>query len=205
MRKCGKFAAICCMLGVLLTGCGESGAPDTEEKSTLIIDKNGGVAYHLVEEFAEDYYELSELETMASEEAANFNKTKQNEEKKPVNVEKVELLANDPKKVTVQYSFRDVGCFSEFTGSALFYSTVSEAMSRGYRIEATLNSVADDIALTEELLQSHGDSRIVITDIKTTIVCPFKVTHLSEGVSLREDGSVDTTGAEGIVYILLKK
>ena len=53
-------------------------------------------------------------------------------------------------------------------------------------------------------LAALGEKHILITDSKARLYCPGKVTHVSEGVQLLEDGSVDTTQASETVYIMMK-
>lgn len=204
MKRCRKLAALLGALALALVGCGQQRVPDTVEETAIVVDKNGGVTYHLVGDFEKDYYDLSELAYMASEEAAEYNGMKASGEERPVTVDKVELLPENANRVTIKYLFDGTESFSEFTGNILFYGTAEEAFSRGYRLKTNLKSVKDGTLLTEEQLKQDGGKTVVITNTKAVIYCPSTVAFFSEGVTLREDGSVDATGAEEMVCMILK-
>ncbi len=58
--------------------------------------------------------------------------------------------------------------------------------------------------MPESQLAQWTDRSLVVTDMKANIYCSGTVTHVSSGAVLNKDGSVDTSGVEGLVYILLK-
>lgn len=204
MKRCRMIAAAVCVLTVLLVGCGQSGRPDSVDGTTIVVNKNGGVTYYLVGDFEKEYYSLSELTSMAEEEAAEFSGTEASDGSRAVTVVQVEPLQSDESKVTVTYEFDGSDSFNRFTGRELFFGTVNEAVSRGYSLDGILKSVKDSALKTEEQLKQDGEKLLIITDARTVIYCPSKVTYLSDGAKLREDGSVDASLAEGMVYILLK-
>lgn len=194
MRRRTKTAVLVCAMAFLLGGCGS--VPASVGADTIVLEKGGGLTYYLVGDFGKDYYDLSELKTMAEEETAAFNGT--------VSVERVELLENDPQRVSVVYRFDGSGSFSGFTGSSFFYGTVQEAINQGYGLEGVLRSVKDgSVYMQGELLQS-GKKMLVITDARAVLYFPAGVTCVSEGLSVAEDGSVDLSGTEETAYILLK-
>lgn len=205
MKKCRMFAAAAvCALAVLLAGCGQPGEPASVDGTTIVVDKKGGVTYYLVGDFEKEYYSLSELTSMAEEEAAEFGGEGSAGESRAVTVVKVEPLQSDESKVTVTYGFDNSDSFTGFTGSGLFFGTVNEAVSRGYSLDGALKSVKDGTPMTEEQLKQSGEKLLLITDVKAVIYGPSKVAYLSDGADLREDGSVDTSRTEENVYILLK-
>lgn len=204
MKKCRKLTALFGVLTVVLAACGQQRVPDTVEETTIAVDKNGGVTYHLVGDFEKEYYDLSELASMAAEEAAEYNGIKASGEERPVTVDKVELLAENEDRVKIEYLFDSAESFSEFTGEVLFYGTVDEAVSRGYSLQKNLKSVRDGAQMTAEQLKLDGERSVIITDIKAVVYCPSKVAFLSEGAILREDGSVDVSQAEETVCMVLK-
>lgn len=198
------FAAGVCLL--LLTGCGGTRMPDTIDKTTLSVEEEGKVTAYLVESFDKEYYNVEELKTMAVEEAAAYNTEAAAGEVVPITVEGVELLeSGDMVKVTYQYS--DAETFELHTEGILFYGTVAEALLAGYDMDAvSMSSVKDGAAVASEWVTTEAvDKHILITDQKAQVYSPYKVTHISEGAVYKENGSVDTTQAEGEVYILMKK
>lgn len=193
------LAAVCiCFLIMMLAGCGGAGVPDTVETTTICIDKKGGVTYYLAGAFDREYYQLEELTTMAEKEAAEFCESAG---ASAVKVEKVELVPEGGDKVVITYRFDGCEAFEGFNNSGLFYGTVGEAKDAGYAVDVVLtNEKGEELPLNADM-----DRRVIITDAKALVYCPSKVTGVSVGAALKEDGSVDTTAAEGTVMILLKK
>ncbi len=202
MKEKVKFAFLSCLLAVLLAGCGQAGVPEVVETTTISVNKKGEVAYYLVGEFDKDYYKLSELSAMASDEAAEFSGN--DSENPKVTVSRVETLQNDATRVLIVYQFDSCLSFSEFNEGNFFYGTVGEADGKGLMDGAVLKSVKDGSVTTEEQIRQEGAKKLIVTDEKAAIYCPAKVTCLSEGAVLNEDGSVDTTAAETTVYILME-
>ncbi len=193
------LAAVCiCFLLMMLAGCGGAGVPDTVETTTICIDKKGGVTYYLAGAFDREYYQLEELTSMAEKEAAEFCESAG---ASAVKVEKVELVPEGGDKVVITYRFDGCEAFEGFNNSGLFYGTVGEAKDAGYAVGVVLtNEKGEELPLNADM-----DRRVIITDAKALVYCPSKATGVSVGAALKEDGSVDTTAAEGTVIILLKK
>ena len=209
MKRFGKLMAFLCLCAVLLPGCGQAGAkvPDVVDTPSIAVDGEGGVTLWQVGLFDRADYVVSELQTMAVEEAARFNTGMGKEA--AVAVEKVEALEDGSGKVVVTYQFDGWQSCTEFMKSQFveeqfFCGTVGEAFTRGYGTGAAVKSVKDGSVLTEEQLRTDTENRLVITDMKVNVYCPGKVNYISEGAEVNEDGSVNTSSAEGTVYILYK-
>lgn len=197
-------AAGLCLL--ILTGCSSTQVPDTIDKTTLSVTDAGEITMHLVDSFDKDYYDIAELESMAVEDAASYNTSANAGETVPVTVENVEMLENG-KEVKVTYRYNNADTFEAHTEGILFYGTVTEAMAAGYRLESvSLNDVKGEEQVTGQWMMTEAAGKhLLITNQKAEIYSPYKVTHISEGAVYKENGSVDTTQAEGEVYILMKK
>lgn len=202
MKRNRRFVVLTCLLVVALVGCGQIGGLVEVESTTISVDRNGGMTYYLIGEFDRDYYSLSELSAMAMDEVDVFNKGAG--EKQSVVVDKVETLQENESKVLIVYRFEGYASFNEFNKGDFFYGTVDEAFSRGYITNALLKSVKDETVKTEEQLKQEGTKKLIATSEKVVIYCPANVTYVSEGAVLNEDGSVDTSAADGTVYILMK-
>lgn len=202
MKEKVKYAFLSCLLAVLLAGCDQVRVPEVVENTTISVNKKGEMTYYLVGEFDKDYYKLSELSAMATDEAAEFSGN--DSENPKVTVSRVETLQNDATRVLIVYQFDSCLSFSEFNEGSFFYGTVEEADSQGLLEGAALKSVKDGSVKTEEQILQEGAKKLIVTDERAAIYCPAKVTCLSEGAVLNEDGSVDTTAAEETVYILME-
>lgn len=202
MKRFMCFVFSLCLTAVFLAGCGQAGVPEEIEASAIAVSEKGQITAYLVGDFDKSYYELSELTSMAMEEAAEFNGTVQEGDAVPVTLEEVELLGET--KVKLTYRFESWEVYSAFNEGRFFYGTVSEAAEKGYIAGAELKSVRDASLLSGEELMQYGDKLLIITDVAADIYCPKKVTYVSDGVSLNGDGSVAAAQADNTVYILLK-
>lgn len=199
----GIIAALftCCFL---LAGCGSTKLPENIEVTTVALDGKGTITSYLVEDFEKDYYNISELSAMAVQEAEEYSEANEDEDAVALSVEQVELLG-DGTKVLVQHVYRDAKTFADYNECELFFGSVAEAVEAGYDLSVLLTGVKDKAPLSqEELLDNSEKWHVLITDFKADVYCPYKVTHVGDGVVYREDGSVDTTQVEGVVVVLMK-
>lgn len=218
MRKYRNVWGCLLICLLVLTGCGQSKGPGTIEGTTLSLDTAGKVTVYLVGNFGRDYYSLPELTGMVKEEAAEYNASHGGEE--AVTVSNVEILEHDSSKAMILFQYDSAETYSDYNGANMFYGTVSEAAERGYALASTpLTSVKDGTLATESYLnQNAAGQHIFIYDYSAerldageseqeslTVYCPYKVTYLSEGAVLNDDGSVEIGGCENVCYILMKK
>lgn len=206
--KRNSGAALGVLLSVLMmTGCGEARVPDTIDRPMISIAKNGEVTEYLVGELASnDYYSISELSSMAAEEAARYNTANQAGTTTPVKLEKVEALASGTGDVCVVYRYDSAESYTGFNEGSLFYGTVGEADTLGYIAGISLAGVngSEDQTLTADQIRLSPDRRLIIAPGGVNVYCPGQVEYISANAAMAEDGSVDTTAADSPVYILLK-
>ncbi len=207
MSKYKTLVACASVCAIALTGCSGNKMPETIEETTIAVSDKGVITSYLVGSFDKEYYDISELTNMAVEEVAAYNTDKQEGETIPVTVVKVEELPNNSGNVMVTYQYDNADTYEDYNDGVLFYGTVSEALSEGYKLDASLiNSIKDGTSVDEEwMLKEAGKRHILITNQAAQIYVPYKVTHVSQGAVYKEDGSVDTTQTEENVIILMKK
>lgn len=210
MRKGRVFAAVLCLAGAVLTGCGQTKTPETITDTTVVVNKNGSLTYYQVGEFDKNYYNLEELTALAQEEAAKLNASRSAEgSDMPVVVESVNYQTAGSSRVVITYRFdggESFGRFTEeYTEESYFYGTLQEAADKGYLDGVTLKDTKDGNTVSREQMEKNGSARLIITDVKACFYCPTRVIWLSDGLSPGEGGSVDTTGTKSLVYIVFKK
>lgn len=211
MRKIGKLMIVFCLCAVFLAGCGEAKVPEIVSTTTVEVGQDGQITLWLIGEFDNADYTLSELASIAREEVARFNTSRGAGTTEAVLIEKVEAVPDGGKKVAVVYKFPGWKECTEFIGNDLFfgtnqlyYGTVGDAGSNGYDTGVSLRNVKDNTLLSGEGLAQLSGQKVVITDLGANIYCPGRVTHISDGATVNEDGSINSFNAEGLVYILLK-
>lgn len=192
---------------LMMTGCGEARVPAIVDKPMISIAKSGEVTEYLVGEFdAKSYYNISELSSMAAEEAAQYNTANQAGTTTSVKLEKTEALEDGSGRVCIVYQYDSAESYTGFNEASLFYGTVAEAASQGYSVDIELKSVngKGDQTLTADQIEQATGRMLIIAPQGVYVYCPGKVEYISSNAAIAEDGSVDTTTAEDPVYILLK-
>lgn len=202
MKKCTWLMGLLCLCALFLSGCGEAKLPDVIQAPTVAVDREGKVAVWLLGDFDKSYYSIPELTDMAVSEAAQYCAAKKRDG--AAVVEKVENVQGSSTRVIVSYRFDSCDSCSEFLGNVFFYGTVEEAIRKGYSTDVIMRDVDDNSLFTESQLRQAGDRYLVITDMNSNIYCPAVVTHISNGALLNEDGSINPSAADGLVYILMK-
>ena len=97
-RAHGRIAAAICLCLILLTSCGVAKVPEVVDTPSVAVSKEGEVTVWQVGLFDRTDYVVSELRTMAVEEAGRFNSARNQEA--AVAVEKVEALDSNTVKIT---------------------------------------------------------------------------------------------------------
>lgn len=211
MRKIGKWMIVFCLCAVFLAGCGEAEVPEIVDTTTVAVEPDGQITLWLIGEFDNADYTLSELASIAREEVARFNTSRGAGTTEAVLIDKVEAVPESGNKVAVVYKFPGWKECTEFIGNDLFfgtnrlyYGTVGDAVSNGYDMNVSLRNVKDNTLLSGEELAQLSGQKLVITDLGANVYCPGRVTYISDGATVNEDGSINSFNAEGLVYILLK-
>lgn len=207
----GKSTTAACLTGLmclcilLLTGCGQSAAVSAITVPTISVSDKGAVTSYLVSDFDKDYYDITELSSMVSEEAAQFNSAhKTAEGKDSVIVESVETTQDGSAKAVVTMKFADLSAYEEYNETKLYYGTIAQAHEAGYDLDVELQSVKDSAAIGRKEIYEMSTRHILIVNEKVVVICSRKPLYISSGAVLNSDGSVDVTQTEGSAYIIFK-
>ena len=157
--------------------------PDTIEAPTILVEKKGRITLWQVGEFSRDDYILSELQTFAQEETAQFNLSRGVDG--AVTLESVEMQ-EDSSLAVVKYQFDGWESCTRFCGEVFFFGTVKEAVRQGFSAGVALTGVKDGAQVPESQLAQWTDRSLVVTDMKANIYCSGTVTHVSSGAVLNK-------------------
>lgn len=200
----GRLLATVLISVLMLAGCGSASLPESVEQTSLEVSSKGKVISWLVSDFDKDYYNVSELAEMATKEAEAYNAAHLLEGgEKAIEVGLTEEFAGGS-KVRLAITYADYSTYADYNDEILFYGTVADAVLQGYDFNTQVKSVSDEEELTGTDIKLDGSKYVLITNAKANVYCPRKITHIDYQTALNEDGSVDTTHADAVVYILMK-
>lgn len=177
MKKKRLLLAVTC-LTLLLGGCAFGEDVDT---TTIIVDKKGMVVESIVEDFDKDYYHAGDLEEMITKEIQDYNSAAGGEKVKLDSFEQTE----DGKQVKVEIQYGSADAYKQMNERELFCGTVSEAYEAGYEF-VPMTDQETGAAVSEGEVLELGDKKIVISEETLDIRVSGKITHVSEGVSLKD-------------------
>lgn len=167
-------AALC----VLLSGCG---AADDVDATTVVIKKDGTVEENIVTDFDKDYYSIDGLEQMLNEKIQAYNQTAGTDTVKLDSVEEKE----GETKVKAKIIYSGGEDYSRIHNQVFFSGTVSGAYEAGYTFVPMIDQESGAL-VSEEAVLELGSKRIVISEEAVNIRVSGKISHLSEGVTLKD-------------------
>lgn len=194
---------------LFITGCSEQEqvyVPVTE--NTVEAAADGRVIGYIVEDFEQEYYDITELGDMVRAEIEIYNEKNADlatqAGRAPIIVDKVSMAEDGSAKAVVALNFQNAAVYEDYMGTELFYGTVAEAVAAGYELEGQLASVKKGETMTAEQITKNGERKILIVEDTLWIRTNEKVQYLSGNVSLTEEGIVDGNGSEELKFIITK-
>lgn len=195
---------------LLLAGCGKAAAA---EVTTIAIQKDGSIEHTMIEEFGET--SVDALQSMMTEKVESYNNSNAGE----VSIDSVEL-ENGMAKVVMTYP--DAEAFDSFMNmdvaevdntlwAPFFYGTVEEALTEGFDLEVTLQSVEKDETLQgKNDLLARSDNKLIIYDNEMNLGAPVQISlrekpiYISDNVTVVGKKLVEISGTDAPAYILLE-
>ncbi|MBP3459009.1 MAG: hypothetical protein J6K58_07355 [Lachnospiraceae bacterium] len=177
MKKKRLLLAVTC-LTLLLGGCAFGEDVDT---TTIIVDKKGTVVESIVEDFDKDYYNADDLEGMITKEIQDYNSTAGGEKVKLDSFE----LTEDGKQVKVKIQYGSADDYKQMNERELFCGTVSDAYNAGYEFVSMTDQETGAAVSQGEVLEL-GNKKIVISEEALDIRVSGKITHVSEGITVKD-------------------
>ncbi len=209
---------ICVMIlacATFLCACGSKVTEDTDGNfaTAISIKKDGSIEDRITEEFSEEYYDVTELESMINESISEYLK---DEPQSQITLKKCRQEDNN---AVVEMKYNDYNAYARFNGEKFFAGTIKEAYEAGYDLNITLNSVNSDSetasAISKQELLNMGDNHIVILErIKINeeiqeqeplhINCFGEILYASEGISASNKKTARVDMSEGLAVIVFK-
>ncbi|MCR5108573.1 MAG: hypothetical protein K6B28_10480 [Lachnospiraceae bacterium] len=185
------------MAPLLLLGC--KGKADYKE--TLIrISKKGTIESEIYESFDKPYYNKTELESVINEEIDDFNALNSNEER----VKLKETVVEDG-SVSVTITYKSCSDYKEFNNVDFFVGTVNEARAQGYPMTLTMKSTGGGPNISEEDLNTMGESKIIIISEPVLVETPSDILYVTANIELVDENHARmSSDSSGKAYIIIK-
>lgn len=176
MRKSLALFLVIAGMTIALAGCGGSGDSEVTE-TTIELKKDGTVVHTIVEAFAEDYYDLQELENMIQSACDSYNAGT------GADSVTVSEIVQDEELLTVKMNYKDAAAYAGFNQLALFAGSIRDAYNAGYDLDVTLYSLQDDSdVIGKEEILGMSEKHIVILREAVDVKVWNKVTYASGDV-----------------------
>ena len=195
MKKLSKYIIVLALL-CLVTGCGKKEIADTDQVSTIKVEKKGAVEGTIIEDFDEPYYDEKELEEKIDQTISEYNGTAG---KNHVELKECKKIEN---AVSVVIRYETSEDYKDFNHVDFFYGTISEAYDAGYDLNLTLTEVKSGAKAGKEDLMAMGDKHIVITSEQERISCYDNILYTGDGMTIVNDKEADNTNSEGYGIII---
>lgn len=180
MKNKLKKASVLLTALLLLAGCADTApqVPEVFVQSAMVLTEEGEIKEYLVDDFAESYYSVSELEAMAKDEAKAYNDAQKASNLVVVNSAETFRGENGATKIRLAVTYKDANSFAKYNERIFFYGAVKDAAY-----------------LTAELgiPEGYEDNMVLVTDNPVLIYGTTKAEWISGGFPALEDGSVDLT------------
>lgn len=199
MRKGLALVLIIAVMAMGLAGCGESSDSAVTE-TTIELKKNGSVIHTIVEDFAEDYYDLQELENMIQTSCDSYNASA------GADAVVVTEVAEEEGVLTLKMTYKDTSAYAGFNKLALFAGTVKDAYNAGYDLDVTLYSMEDDSeSIGKEEILGMGEKHIAIVREAVDVKVWNKVLYASGDVLATGDSKTVMVGDNSaLTYIIFE-
>ena len=143
------------LTAVLTAACGNQKSAMTE--TTIEAKKNGAIVHTIVEEFAEEYYDLDELVLMMTQACDAYNETAG---EGSVTVEDTELTDG---MLTAVMRYESAADYAAFNKVPMFTGTVQEAVNAGYNMNVKLYEAdGGEVSIGKEELMQMADRHLMI-------------------------------------------
>ncbi len=192
-----KIGVILIMCISVLCGCTEQKV--SADTTTIFVHKDGKITDAIVEDFGQNYYDATELQTMTNQEITEFNQINGNNSAVLSNYEVKDNIAK------VYIDFKTVEDYGIFNQTECYFGTVADAFKDGYDMDVPLKSVSGDETLDQTALLEKGKYKILILQDHVDVRLYKKIQYTSANVEIiGENHAKISDESTGLAYILIK-
>lgn len=197
VRTACFYGIVFLAVGVCFGGCGKE-----QDESCLTIKKSGAVSQRIVEDFAEENYDLEGLQAMAEEEIDDFEQSEEN------SVELTQLKESSG-KLTMVMDYSSVEAYNQFNGTAMFSGTIKDALGqkeKGWFSQENMTKAKDNSKVkTADIIKDTSLFTIILEE-PVLVELEKKILYYSENIELVSAKCARLKDAEsGPGYIIYKK
>ncbi len=190
------FAAILLLSVLAVTGCSKKEINITAEDitvNTLLMKRNGTLQVAIVEDFAKDYYKLSELEEFVKEEINSYNQTVDSD---AVTIEDLSLKNG---KAVMMLGYTGMAHYSAFNKvSAAYYSADTKDVA--LELPDQYISAKNGDTVDRSTAIKNGKNRVLVIYEPYDIIVDGKVRYYSENATL--EGDIVKSSGEGVTVVI---
>ena len=196
-----KIGVVLCLTGIMavFTACSSI---QNIDKTTVVVDKNGGVTEVLVDTLDQDYYEAGGIQELADQKATEYNS------KAGKDAVKVDSFKEEDKKIRLVMKYEAATDYKEFNGKEFFAGTISDAYDAGYTF-TDMNGADGAEKLSADQVLEMGESHIVIWEATVPVRIPAKALYASANVKMADKKEAEPVAqeengdsAEALFYVI---
>ncbi|MEG2350421.1 MAG: hypothetical protein RSB57_07920 [Hungatella sp.] len=202
-----KIAVLAALMGVLLSGCKNSGSTSTfsPEQSSIFVTREGAFSSALIEPYEHDYYDQTELQAAIEAAVAAYNAGHGGS---GVSLSSCKLADG---KATALFSYTrgtDLCAFADETkdqanqADRLELSTIEDGLVEGKVSDGTWVKVKDGSEVSLNTVIKQGKLHLLTLEGTATVQTEGKIEYTSGAVTLLDDFTAQVAG--GKAYIAFK-
>jgi hypothetical protein len=178
---------------MLVTGC--SFKAFDADTNTVYVKTDGSIMDVIIEDFSEEYYDSTELETLINDNIDEYNNGSE-----AIKVKKYSVKDNVAKLITNYNSASDYANFNEVE---FFSGTISEALKEGYSFEQKFTGIDEENTIGSETIESLTQYKVIVFEENVEIKTDSKILYLSNNAQLVNDKTAKfIEESEGLGYIV---
>lgn len=208
MKKAG-IAVLAITTSMMLFGCSSKSSTFPPQQSAIYVSRDGGLYTALVEQYdtSKDYYDETELKTLAQEEADAYNRASSGIQP-PVTMESCTMKDGTVSIVYKYATGHDLCVFTEWTQDeenhpeSITFTKVSDALKAGAISDGQWMDAKKGNSVALETVTKQKDLPVVLVSGAVTVQVEGPILYCSGSVNILDEYTAEV--AEGTAYIVFK-